>query len=498
MSSVGAATNPLTLLEISDPSSATNTGFAYTNDISGRTELMYLDDTGAEIQLTSAGNINSAAIAGGADGTAFHDGGDSFGANATLGTGDNFALILETNNTDRGRLLNSGELILGTTALTGTYSEIVRLNKNQASGTNIVIDNTNASGAASFVAESDSGAVFVQAFGSTHGFPTDLARVWSTAGYTNGMIMGCQANGPLMLYTNNTERARFLGSGEFLVNTTTQINVLDKVSIDESVNNTTNIRLRNNSAGASASANMVLQNNNSETMAMGMRGSAHSTEPSRGVFATSGANGMHLQVNGSAPLMLRTNATERARILGTGEFLIGSTTLDSTEKLLVQSNQNAFTSEAIVNTTAGTTSRAGIFIKSDSGSMSMGHSSSTFTPAFGIQANEAWWRSSGEALHLISPGTEPIKFTNGSSESARFDSAGALGIGQTTVNSALDIDVDAGGTNKGFITIEELLSVPASAPANSAVIYAKDNGSGKTQFVVRFATGAEQVLATEP
>jgi hypothetical protein len=29
-------------------------------------------------------------------------------------------------------------------------------------------------------------------------------------------------------------------------------------------------------------------------------------------------------------------------------------------------------------------------------------------------------------------------------------------------------------------------------------LYAKDNGSGKTQLVVRFASGAVQVLATEP
>lgn len=39
---------------------------------------------------------------------------------------------------------------------------------------------------------------------------------------------------------------------------------------------------------------------------------------------------------------------------------------------------------------------------------------------------------------------------------------------------------------------------PAAPAANNARLYAKDNGSGKTQLVVRFATGAVQVLATEP
>jgi len=50
----------------------------------------------------------------------------------------------------------------------------------------------------------------------------------------------------------------------------------------------------------------------------------------------------------------------------------------------------------------------------------------------------------------------------------------------------------------GYLQIVEQASSPAAGAANSARIYAKDNGSGKTQLIVRFASGAEQVLATEP
>lgn len=39
---------------------------------------------------------------------------------------------------------------------------------------------------------------------------------------------------------------------------------------------------------------------------------------------------------------------------------------------------------------------------------------------------------------------------------------------------------------------------PAAPAADKARLYARDNGSGKTQLVVRFPTGAVQVLATEP
>ena len=47
--------NPLKLLEVSDPSNVANTGFVYTNDQSGRTELMFQDDTGVETRLTNTG-----------------------------------------------------------------------------------------------------------------------------------------------------------------------------------------------------------------------------------------------------------------------------------------------------------------------------------------------------------------------------------------------------------------------------------------------------------
>lgn len=39
---------------------------------------------------------------------------------------------------------------------------------------------------------------------------------------------------------------------------------------------------------------------------------------------------------------------------------------------------------------------------------------------------------------------------------------------------------------------------PAAPPVNGARLFLKDNGVGKTQLVVRFATGASQVIATEP
>jgi hypothetical protein len=56
----------------------------------------------------------------------------------------------------------------------------------------------------------------------------------------------------------------------------------------------------------------------------------------------------------------------------------------------------------------------------------------------------------------------------------------------------------ANGTGKSFVQFREQSTDPAAAPADGARLFAKDNGAGKTQICVRFATGAVQVIATEP
>lgn len=68
----------------------------------------------------------------------------------------------------------------------------------------------------------------------------------------------------------------------------------------------------------------------------------------------------------------------------------------------------------------------------------------------------------------------------------------ALGYG-TTTTAANQIQ---GGAR--HIELSELGADPAAPAANSGRLYFRDNGSGKTQLVARFPTGAVQVIATEP
>jgi hypothetical protein len=90
-----------------------------------------------------------------------------------------------------------------------------------------------------------------------------------------------------------------------------------------------------------------------------------------------------------------------------------------------------------------------------------------------------------------------------------FVSTGKNGTGTArdlflhTYNSQ-DIVFVAGNNEKarvlasgGGIRLPETTS-PAIPPADKVVLYARDNGSGKTQLVALFSSGSAQVIATQP
>lgn len=82
----------------------------------------------------------------------------------------------------------------------------------------------------------------------------------------------------------------------------------------------------------------------------------------------------------------------------------------------------------------------------------------------------------------------------GSQSSVASGHTGSVALGQgTTTTAAAQVEIGA-----RHIEYTELAADPAAGATNSARVYCKDNGAGKTQFCVRFPTGAVQVIATEP
>lgn len=68
---------------------------------------------------------------------------------------------------------------------------------------------------------------------------------------------------------------------------------------------------------------------------------------------------------------------------------------------------------------------------------------------------------------------------------------GDVGVGSVQAPaSRLDI-------GDGALTLAEM-TAPGAPGSNGCVIYAEDNGSGKTRLMVRFASGAAQQIAIEP
>jgi hypothetical protein len=66
--------------------------------------------------------------------------------------------------------------------------------------------------------------------------------------------------------------------------------------------------------------------------------------------------------------------------------------------------------------------------------------------------------------------------------------------GDLWLNGGLDLE---GGSNAGYIQGEEI-SDPGVAAAGHFRLYARAAGGGKTELVVVFDSGAEQVIAVEP
>ncbi|MBK8150868.1 MAG: hypothetical protein IPK58_22355 [Acidobacteria bacterium] len=58
------------------------------------------------------------------------------------------------------------------------------------------------------------------------------------------------------------------------------------------------------------------------------------------------------------------------------------------------------------------------------------------------------------------------------------------------------VKITNGSTGAGAMQLQEM-TAPTAPATNNAIIFAEDNGSGKTRIVVRFPTGADVVLATE-
>jgi hypothetical protein len=116
--------------------------------------------------------------------------------------------------------------------------------------------------------------------------------------------------------------------------------------------------------------------------------------------------------------------------------------------------------------------------------------------------NTGFYRNTYLFVSIVGVSTAVFRLTG-----IQIDSGDQFGWGSSTTTSSLDtglgryganqVKVTNGSSGGGGLVFEEMTS-PSAPSTDDVVVFAEDNGSGKTRLMARFATGATQQLAIEP
>ena len=358
------------LFETGDPADVSNVGTYYVSDVSGAAEGWYEDDQDRKTQITSAGSLNVAAatfvgltdspasftgaaldivrVNAGATAVEFVDETSDFltqyileagragnrtwvGSTDSAGTVtiratshiDDGHIIFETDpTTERGRFLNTGELLLGRTTLfaAGDLNEVDVSENASRRGWMIRNANTGTSAAIIYQAVNDAGAsVALQLGSAAHSTLPNTAQIQASSAVT--LQLATAGANPIIAFSNNLDRGRILSTGEFPVNTTAVINATDIVSINTNENATSTLTLRNSNTGASALTTMQVQNDAGVVLSMSVFSSGFAA-PS--IAAISASDVLLVQTSTADELVFETNSTERFRVLAAANTLQGN------------------------------------------------------------------------------------------------------------------------------------------------------------------------------
>lgn len=204
-----------------------------------------------------------------------------------------------------------------------------------------------------------------------------------------------------------------------------------------------------------------------------------------GLKITAAASGSGLALSIISPA---TNENVSLNAKGSGTVTIGGTSTG---------NVNLATGGGKVG--IGTSSpSAALSVNSSTGTIALFQSSSSDGSVIidSPGASTLWFHQSATPRYFMVAGTSNQNVLDfrrpggGDPTTMRLDQNGNVGIGTTSPASRLDI-------SNGALTMEEM-TAPASPGTNKCVMYAEDDGAGKTRLMVRFATGAAVQLAIEP
>ena len=204
-------------------------------------------------------------------GNAFVQNGNSFGTLATLGTNDGFALAFETSGVERGRFLTTGPFMVNTQTATSSFALIgAEETINNARSIDIKNPSSGTAASVSFLAISNSGRN-AQMGHTSSGFTPVGGLLANDAFFLNSSLSGSltiltTSASPIRFSTTTIERARFLATGPiFLIGTTTQLNSLVRLQLEDTVAGNMSLLVRNTNAGGAAQVSVGLKNDSAGT-----------------------------------------------------------------------------------------------------------------------------------------------------------------------------------------------------------------------------------------
>lgn len=439
----------------------------------------------------------------GSSGTGWVLGGNNVVSNQNIGTTSNYSLPFITNNTERMRIGNTGNVAIGTTNWNGTNPEKLLVDAGSTSSINVIsgkgslnnylqlnIQNTNNGSAASsdIVATADNGnetTNYVDLGINSSGYSSSGILGGANNAYLysagNDFMIGNATSGKdLVLFTGgtatNNERLRIDEFGNVGINDATPTEKLD-------VNGNFNLTGSFMPFGDAGSFGEFLVSAGAGLPPFWLDVSNYS-------WAIGGNNVNSMQELGTTSnysLPFITNNTERMRITNTGNVGIGTSTFNGTnaEKFLVDAgsggssfqnvivgkgNTNSYAQLNIQNVSNGTSASSDVVATADNGNESvnfidMGVNSSTYSSS-GVLAgvNRTYLYSTGNdmAIGNATASKDMILFTGGTAttnERLRITGTGLVGIGNITPTSTMEV---AGSVGYAITTTSTNLTLDAT------------------------------------
>lgn len=381
-----------------------------------------------------------------------------------VGTRDAQPFNHYTNDTYRGGYLSTGEYVWGATALLGTEKMLIRSDQNASTFAliNNSTNNTSASAALAVTASgSSSNGAFMRTtpalFTASGIFNADAAHFYSS-GVTGGSIYGTTGNAPIKFYTNGTYRGGFVGNAnQFSVGGSVFLN--ETVMIRNDVNGPNYLAILNATNNASTYAGVLIRaggGNFIDPLKINSFAPAFTSsgmdQASKAVISAANLNGMNIGTTVATPMDLWTNNTRQGGILSTGQWMVGAnaTALIGSEKILVQSNQNASTYMQVFNNTAGTAAESAVNLAVSGGNaLIMRVLSSSFTSSGISQAGRAVIQeSASNGLNIGTGSGVSMDFYTNNINRGKFQSSGEFIVGNGAIAGGAIVDFQS--TTQGF------------------------------------------------